>query len=222
MASSTLLHSGDQAFERRLSVEKLNQMTHGLGLVLSVVGSVVLLSLAAQQEDPWRLAGCLIYVLALTALYAASTLSHSFVEPRRRHFFRIVDQVCIFLLIAGTYTPFMMAFLRESWAFVLLPIVWFLAAIGIAFKVLVKGHENVSTFAYVLLGWLPVTGAVPISQYMPVGALLWILAGGVLYTLGTLFLTFDERVPYFHPIWHLFVIAASMCHFYAVMMYVLP
>jgi hemolysin III len=202
-------------------VEKINQLTHALGLVLSVVGSVVLMVLAAQQEDPWRLAGCFIYAGALMALYAASTLSHSFVDPRRRHFFRIVDQVCIFLLIAGTYTPFMMAFLRESWTFLLLPTVWILAALGIGFKVLVKGHENVSTFAYVLMGWLPVIGAGPICECMPAGALYWILAGGVLYTLGTLFLTFDGRVPYFHPIWHLFVIAASMCHFYAVMTYVI-
>ena len=222
MASSSLSHCPPERLATLLAVERVNQLTHGLGLVLSIVGSVVLLSLAAQQEDPWRLIGCLVYAGALVALYAASTLSHSFVDPRRRHFFRIVDQVCIFLLIAGTYTPFMVAFLRESWTFVLLPIVWMLAVLGIGFKLFVKGHENVATAAYVAMGWVPALGAKPICDCMPAGALYWILAGGVLYTVGTLFLTLDERVPYFHPIWHLFVIVASMCHFYAVMAYVIP
>src|SRR5205085_5230949 len=108
VASSTFSDCRQQRLESLLAVEKVNQLTHALGLVLSVVGSVVLLSLAAQQEDPWRLIGCLIYGGALMALYAASTLSHSFADPQRRHFFRVMDQVCIFLLIAGTYTPFIM------------------------------------------------------------------------------------------------------------------
>jgi len=224
MVDSSEFDSGPHpaAAPRGLSDEAANLLTHAAGLVLSVVATAALLIVVRRQGDVWQIVGCSIYGATLVSLYAASTLSHSFQNPRLRLFFRLLDQVCIFLLIAGTYTPFALAYLREGWWWLLLASIWGMAALGIFFKIFFRRMNNVATAAYVIMGWLPALAVRPISQRMPDAALAWILAGGVLYTVGTIFLSRDERVRYFHALWHLFVIAASACHWVAVMYFVVP
>ena len=202
--------------------ELLNLLTHGLGLMLSLVAVDRMVVGLADWHNPWCAAGCIVYVASLVAVYAASTLSHSFREARLRHFFRTVDQVCIFFLIAGTYTPWGVTFYSEGWGRPLLVAIWVLAFAGAGFKLFVTGHDNVGVAFYVLLGWLPALAAPEIIRRVPAAALGWLVAGGLCYTLGTYFLSRDDRRPYFHAIWHLMVIAGSACHFYGIMRYVVP
>ncbi|MBI3837807.1 MAG: hemolysin III family protein [Planctomycetia bacterium] len=202
--------------------ELANRLTHGLGFALSIVGTVVLLRRTALHGDTMQMVGVSVYGATLMALYAASTLSHSFERPRIRHFFRTVDQVCIFLLIAGTYTPISLTYLREGWWWALFISMWGLTLVGIFFKIFFTGLHSVTVSAYVVLGWMPAIAIKPIVAAMPAAALLWLVVGGILYTIGTLFLIRDEQVPYFHATWHVFVIAASACHYVAVMQFVVP
>ena len=201
--------------------ETANSITHGIGLALSATAAAVLMQAAAQTHDAWTLAGCGIYALTMVAVYAASTLSHVFRAPAPRQFFRILDQACIYLMIAGTYTPFGLTYLRGGWWWLLLSAMWFVALLGVLSKTWLRHRvEAASAWTYVLLGWLPVTAAKPIMETVPPGALIWMLIGGLLYTLGTVFLTLDSRVRYFHSVWHLLVIAASAAHFWAIYHYV--
>ncbi len=202
--------------------EFANCLTHALGFALSLVGSVALLNVTARYGDTLQMVGVSVYGATLLALYAASTLSHSFERPRIRHFFRTMDQVCIFLLIAGTFTPISLTYMREGWWWALLISIWGLALAGIFVKIFFTKLQTVTVSAYVLLGWMPTIAIKPIVEAMPAAALWWMLVGGIFYTLGTLFLMRDERVPYFHAIWHLFVIAGSACHYVAVMRFVVP
>jgi hemolysin III len=202
--------------------EIANCITHALGCVLSIAGTVVLTRAMAQYGDTVQIVGVSVYGATLVALYAASTLSHSFEQPQLRHFFRTVDQVCIFLLIAGTYTPVALTYLREGWWWTLFITVWGCAIAGIFFKLFFTRLQNVSVSAYVLLGWLPVVGIKPIIETMPVPAMLWFAAGGLCYTIGVVFLLRDDRVPFFHATWHVLVIAGSACHYYAVLTYMVP
>jgi hemolysin III len=202
--------------------ELANRVTHALGLALAIVGTATLLSATDKRGDMLQMIGVSVYGATLVALYAASTLSHSFERPRLRHLFRTVDQVCIFLLIAGTFTPISLTYLRAGWWWALFISVWGLAIAGIFFKIFFARLQNVAVSAYVLLGWMPVVAIKPIVELMPSAALAWIIAGGLFYTVGTLFLLRDDRVPFFHAIWHLFVVAGSACHYFAVLRFVVP
>ncbi len=202
--------------------EIANCATHALGFALSLIGTMALLRLTRQHGDALQMVGVTVYGTTLIALYGASTLSHSFERPRIRHFFRTVDQVCIFLLIAGTYTPISLTYLREGWWWALFITVWGLALVGIFFKIFFARLQGVGIAAYILLGWMPVIAIEPIVAAMPSAALAWIVLGGIFYTLGTLFLMRDEQVPFFHAIWHLFVIAGSACHYFAVVRFIVP
>jgi hemolysin III len=205
-----------------LSEETANQLTHGAGLVLSVVGAAILVNSARFHSDPLQFVGCCIYAGSLVALYAASTLSHTFRTPPMRRFFRMLDQVCIFLLIAGTFTPFALSYFLHGWLWGLSLVMWGLTCVGIFFKVCFRRIRNVSIGAYVLLAWIPLIAMHEIVRVIPAGALLLIFLGGVLYSIGTLFLVLDEKFPYFHAVWHMLVISASVCHYCAVMIYVIP
>jgi hemolysin III len=205
-----------------LSEETANQLTHGLGLLLSVVGAAVLVSSARAHSDPLQFVGCCVYAASLVSLYAASTLSHSFRTPPMRHFFRMLDQVCIFLLIAGTFTPFALSYFRHGWLWGLTLVMWGLTCVGIFFKVCFRRLRNVSVGAYVLLAWIPLVAVHEIVHVMPAGALVLIFLGGMLYTLGILFLMLDEKYSYFHAVWHVLVMSASVCHYCAVILYVIP
>ncbi len=198
--------------------ELANLLTHGCGLVLSIVGTAILVNRAVVHGTTLQVIGVSIYGATLMALYAASTLSHTFEQPRLRHFFRTVDQVCIFLLIAGTFTPISLTYLHKGWWWALFASMWILALAGIICKLFYTRLHSVTLGAYVLLGWLPAAAMKPILAAVPSTVLWWMLAGGLLYTVGTVFLMRDNRVRFFHATWHLFVIAGSACHYCAVLM----
>lgn len=200
--------------------EKINGATHALGLALSVVGFELLLARAFRLGDAWQIAGCVVYASALVAVYAASTLSHAFQHPRLRRLFRILDQAFIFLLIAGTFTPLSLSYLRGGAWWVLFGVMWLIALGGFVSKAAFAHRvDAVSTALHVTLGWLPVLAAKPMMALVP-GGLLWsMFYGGMCYTVGTFFLMRDERFPYFHAVWHLLVIAGSAFHFWGIYWY---
>ncbi|HEX5705786.1 MAG TPA: hemolysin III family protein [Pyrinomonadaceae bacterium] len=207
----------------RLSVEEMaNCATHGVGLVLSLVGLVVLVTLAATRGGALHLASCVVYGASLVALYLSSTLYHGARTPRAKDIFRLFDHCCIYLLIAGTYTPFTLVTLRGAWGWTLFGLVWTFAAVGITCRLLFgERYRVVAVASYVMMGWLAVIAVKPIFEIVPVGALVWIAAGGLAYTAGVFFFA-CKRVPHNHAIWHVFVLCGSVCHYLAVMLYVIP
>ena len=202
---------------RCLSAEEfVNSLTHGAGLALSIAGFVVLLVLAAMRGSAWRIVSCAVYGSTLVCLYTASTLYHSTRSRRLKRVLKICDHSAIYLLIAGTYTPFLLVNLRGSWGWSLFAVIWGLAMAGILFKVwFVEHFPIVSTAVYLLMGWLALVAVKPMFLSVPHSGLLWLLAGGVLYTVGVVFYSW-KKVPYNHAIWHGFVIAGSTCHYFAV------
>jgi len=207
-----------RALAHRISAEELaNTVTHGIGLALSIAGFVVLLVLAAVRGSSRHIVSCAIYGATLVCLYAASTFYHGIPSPRRKRALRIFDHCAIYLLIAGTYTPFLLVNLRGGWGWSLLGIVWGFAMAGIVFKFRFVDHfPFLSTVIYLLMGWLAVIALKPLLAAVPASGLLWLLAGGLLYTLGVVFYGW-KRLPYNHVIWHLFVLAGSTCHYVAVL-----
>jgi hemolysin III len=209
--------------ERQKIVEEIaNSITHGVGLVLSLAGFAALVILAFARGSRWHIVGCLVYGATLVGLYAASTLYHSFQKPRLKRIFLAADQVAIYLLIAGTYTPFMLVNLRGFWGWTLLTLVWTLAVCGIVCRIVLAERSSRLTVAlYVAIAWMAIIAVKPIFATVPLGGLAWIGAGGLAYMTGLVFFAWD-RLPFNHTIWHLFVIAGSGCHYFAVMFYVLP
>jgi hemolysin III len=201
--------------------EVVNTLTHGAGALLAVVGSAVMLLTAWAGGNWWHLAGCGVYAASLIGVYLASTLSHAVFDPQRRHRFRRLDQGLIFLLIAGTYTPFAFAYLQTLAGWILTTSMWLVAWYGFYQKVLHRGYiDRTAVYIYLALGWMPLLGFPFIRHLIPLEVFLWILAGGVLYSLGTIFLMVDSRRYFFHAVWHVLVIAASAVHFWAVYKYV--
>lgn len=199
--------------------EMANRLTHACGFVLSLVGAAVMLTTAAGTADAYRIVGCGVYVLSLVAVYAASTLSHSFDDPRTRDFYRLLDQVCIFLLVVGTYTPFGLVHLRHGAWWLLLAAMWLCAVLGIVVRMR-RGSQAVAIPFYVLLGWMPVVGLWRILEVAPLSGLGLVLAGGLAYSGGTWFLANDHRRPYFHAVWHVCTIVGSACHYVFLLKYV--
>ena len=202
--------------------ELANSATHGMGLALSVAGCAVLVTLAALRGNAWHIVACSIYGGTLVCLYGASTVYHSVRSRRLKRILRIVDHSTIYLLIAGTYTPFTLVLLKGGWGWTLFGLVWGLSLAGILLKVwFVDRLPVVSTMVYVALGWLVIIAIKPVVALVPVAAILWLLAGGLLYTAGVGFFAW-QKLPYHHAIWHLFVMGGSVCHYLAVMYYVVP
>ena len=209
-----LLHSTMQSGER------FNSITHLAGAVLAAIGSIVLIVLAARTGDAWKIVGCSVYGAALCILYGASTLYHG-VRRRWKAILRKLDHCAIYILIAGTYTPFALVTLRGSWGWTLFGLAWGLDALGIAQEfVFGKGARRLSIAIYVVMGWMGVVALGPLVDALGMTGLAWLLAGGVFYTAGIAFYLFDERVRHFHGVWHLFVLAGSAVHFIAVAFYV--
>jgi hemolysin III len=208
----------------RLDAEEVvNAVTHGIGLALSVCGAVVMVANVMAHGDAWRVASCGIYLASLVAVYAMSTLSHSFAAPRIRSFFRRLDQGFIYFLIVATYTPFSLVYLRTWPWWCLLGVMWSVALWGFFSKVLFAHRvEAVSVWPCIVLGWLPVIAAPSLLHVLSPAVLWWMLGGGLLYSLGTLFLIHDNRIRHFHAIWHLFVIGGSACHFVAILQFIAP
>lgn len=202
--------------------ELANSLTHGIGLALSLAGLAMLVILASLKGTAWHIVSCSVYGSTLVLLYAASTLYHSLRAPRVKQILRVVDHAAIYLLIAGTYTPFTLVNLRGSWGWTLFGVVWGLALLGIVSKVFFADRFRiVSTAVYLIMGWLVVIALKPLLALVPSGGILWLLAGGLAYTFGVVFYVWP-RVPYGHAIWHLFVLAGSFCHYLAVLLYVIP
>jgi hemolysin III len=209
--------------ERRLLIEEIaNSFTHGIGLILSLAGLAALIFLAWTKGGRSHIIGCSIYGATLVLVYAASTLYHGVRNPRIKHIFRLFDHAAIYLVIAGTYTPFTLINLRGFWGWTLLILVWSLSLFGIAFKItFVNRYKGVSMALYLVIGWLAVIAAKPIISSIPPDCLALIMGGAAAYMIGLIFYAW-ERLPFSHTIWHIFVIVGSICHYCAVVFYVLP
>jgi hemolysin III len=202
-----------------LGEEIANAVTHGVGLVASLIGLPILVLAAAARGDALLVAGCSVFGATLVALYAASTLYHAVPPSRAKQVLRVIDHAAIYLLIAGTYTPFTLGVLRAHAGWILFGVVWCLAALGILFKVaLGMRFPRASTLVYVLMGWLAIIAIRPLAAGLPQTGLAWLIAGGLFYTGGVYFYA-KRRLRYGHTVWHLFVLAGSVCHFWAVLGY---
>jgi hemolysin III len=201
--------------------ELANGAIHGVGAALSIAGLTLLVTLAAGR-DARHLASALVFGVALLLLYSASTVYHLATGPRLKHAFKVVDHACIYVLIAGTYTPFALVTLRGATGWWLFGLVWTLAIAGVALETAwVHRPKAVAALVYLAMGWLVVGAHRPLFARLPDGGLALLLAGGLLYSFGTIFYVM-HRVRYMHSVWHAFVLAGSMCHFLAVARYVLP
>lgn len=202
-----------------LEAELANSISHGVGLLLAVAFVTVLLVSATRLGGIRFVVGSSVFGATMVLVYLSSTLYHSISHERTKHVFRLLDHSAVFLLIAGTYTPFALGILRGPWGWTLLAIVWLLAAIGIAMKFIFGARYIwISITLYLVMGWLAVAAAKPILLLVPLPGILWILAGGIAYTGGLAFFV-SRRLRYGHFIWHLFVIAGTTCHFFAVLWY---
>lgn len=197
-------------------------ITHGLGAVLSVAGLVFLVLAAVKRGDAWHVVSVTIYSASLVILYGGSTLYHSISSPFWRHVAKIIDHSAIYLLIAGTYTPFTLVTLRGPWGWTLFGIVWGLAIIGMAVESWwVYRPEKVATAIFIAMGWVVLIAIKPLMENLSAGGIRWLVAGGLLYSAGTIFYIIKD-VRFMHAVWHLFVLGGSVCHFFAVMYYVVP
>lgn len=209
--------------ERRFHLEETaSALTHGIGAVASVLGGAALITFAALGGDVWQLLSAIVFSTTLFLLYTSSTLYHAMRRQVVRARLRIADHCAIYLLIAGTYTPFALVTLRGAWGWSLFGVVWALAVGGVVFKLFCTGRlKRLSTAIYLGMGWLVVVAVQPFLEALSTGTLLWLVAGGLAYTLGTAFYH-SRRIPFAHAVWHLFVMAGSACHFVAVASQVVP
>ena len=209
----------DESETRREEIA--NALTHGAGAVASLVGGVVLIVLAAVYGDAWKVVSSAVFSATLVLLYTASTVYHAARRPAVKARLKVFDHCAIYLLIAGTYTPFTLLGLRGGWGWSLFGVAWGLAVAGVVFKLFFTGRfPRVSTALYLAMGWMVVVAIVPMIERLSPSVLAWLVAGGLAYTAGTVF--YHNRRPYAHAIWHLFVLAGSACHFVAVAQQVLP
>jgi hemolysin III len=203
--------------------EIANSATHGAALLASLAAVPILVLGALRNGDGWRVASAAVFGATLIALYGASTLYHAWKPGDFKRALRIVDHSAIYLLIAGTYTPFMVGALRGVWGWTMLAIIWTLALLGVVAKwSLGIRFPRLSTALYVAMGWLIVIAAKPMATHMSPNGLAWLAAGGLCYTGGVVFYATDARLRYGHAVWHLFVAAGSCCHFVAVLLYAGP
>lgn len=199
--------------------EIANCISHGLGLILTLVAVPILIAAAVRSGNMHFTVGVSVFGGTMVLLYLASTLYHSLTHEAAKRLFRLFDHTAIFLLIAGTYTPFSLGVLRGPWGWSLLAAVWTLAFVGITLKIRKRTrHSRICIVLYVIMGWLAIVAVKPIVMLVPVPGILLILAGGIAYTGGLAFFA-AHRIRYHHFIWHLFVIAGTSCHFFAVLWY---
>lgn len=212
----------DELKSYSLPEEIANSVTHGIGFLLALAALVLLVVFSALRGTVWHVVACSIYGTTLVLLFGASTLYHSLPWPRVKAVLKVLDHSAIYLLIAGTYTPFLLVPLRGAWGWSLFGILWGMALAGIVFKIFFAGRfKLVSTLLYIGMGWMVVIAIRPLWVSLPMGGLIWLVAGGLFYTGGTVFYL-QHRIPYNHAIWHAFVLAGSLCHFFSVMLYVIP
>jgi hemolysin III len=206
--------------DQSLGEEIANSISHGIGLVAALVGIPFLILHAARHGDAGFIVGASIFSATVILLYLASTLYHALPIGRAKRVFQIIEHSAIFLLIAGTYTPFTLGVLHGAWGWTLFGIVWSLAVAGVALKAFTKdSHPILSTGLYLLMGWVVVIAVDPLIARVPTAGLLLLIAGGLSYTAGVAFFATDSRLLYGHLIWHLFVMAGTACHYFAVLWY---
>ncbi len=202
--------------------EIANSVTHGVGLILAIAGLAILTAFASRLGNAWHVVSCTIFATTLILQYTFSTLYHSIQIPRAKSVMRVLDHSAIFLLIAGTYTPFMLVNLRGTWGWTLFGVVWTLALLGVLFQVsLLRRWQGISLALYIGMGWVVVIAIKPMLVSVAPGGLILLLLGGLAYTSGVVFYLW-ERLHYNHAIWHGFVLAGSILHFFAVLFYVIP
>jgi len=200
--------------------EQLNAISHAIGALLGIVALVLLIVLDTHKTD-WSLFSVIVYGISIITLFTASTLYHAVKGKRRKHYFRIIDHIGIYLLIAGTYTPVLLITLEHSLGWTLFWVVWGIAGFGLVLKLFFTGRFGVfSTMLYLLMGWLIVFDFSTLSNLVNPNAILLLIAGGLSYTIGIIFYTI-HRIPYNHVIWHLFVLAGAICHFFMILFYVI-
>lgn len=200
--------------------ERFNAYTHLVGALLALAGAVVLIVLGAMKQDVWKIVSFAIYGASLVILYSASTLYHS-TRGRLKAFFRKLDHTAIYLLIAGSYTPFTLVTLRGPWGWWLFGVIWALALLGILQEFwLGKRTRVLSLIIYVLMGWIALVAVMPLVDTLSLAGFAWLAAGGLAYTAGIVFYVYDERFTHWHGIWHLFVVAGSALHYIAILLYV--
>ncbi|TDB38132.1 MAG: hemolysin III family protein [Actinobacteria bacterium] len=217
-----VLATADPKRRYSLGEEIANAVTHGVGVGLSIAALTLLVAFAAIWGNGWHLASAIVYGVTMLLLYVSSTLYHSVPGEKARHIFKIIDHSSIYLLIAGTYTPFTLVTLRASGGWWLFGIVWSLAIAGVALEAFwVYRPKWLSAVVYLAMGWLVVVAINPLMANLPSAGVGLLVSGGLAYTLGTIFYVL-KKVPYTHAVWHLFVLAGSACHFLAVMLFVLP
>jgi hemolysin III len=205
--------------KQSLGEEIANSVSHGAGLLVALAATPVLIIDAARSGGAAGVAGASVFVFTLALLYSTSVLYHAFPQNRAKRVFRMLDHGAIFLLIAGTYTPFTLGVLRGAWGWTLLGLVWGLALTGIVLNA-ASGlrYPRLSVVLYIAMGWLVIIAIKPLLLLMPVEGFLWLLAGGIAYTAGVAFYA-AKRIRYSHFVWHMFVLAGTACHFIAVMRY---
>jgi hemolysin III len=200
--------------------ERFNGITHLTGAALALAGAIVLVVLAAGTGDAWKIVSFSVYGATLVLLYLFSTLYHS-LRGRAKAVFCKLDHSAIYLLIAGTYTPFTLITLRGAWGWSMFGASWALAAVGIAQELWLKKKNRVlSVILYLLMGWMAIAAVHPLLQALSWDGFAWLAAGGVLYTVGVAFYALDDRIPHGHGVWHLFVLAGSVSHYGAILFYV--
>jgi hemolysin III len=202
-----------------LGEEIANSVSHGIGLLLALAAFPILVTVALQRGNAMEIAGASVFATTVVLLYSTSMLFHAFPQNRAKRIFQVLDHSAIYFLIAGTYTPFTLGVLHGTWGWILFGLVWSMAVVGTALKVLGGIRYNtVSTFVYLAMGWLVVIAADTVWTLVPKWGIFWLVAGGIAYTAGAAFFL-AERVRFFHFVWHLFVVAGTACHFIAVLWY---
>lgn len=200
--------------------EIAHSITHGIGAILSVAGLVLLIVFSSLSGNPWKIVSVTIFGITMLLMYLSSTIVHSLPVGKWKDIFQIFDHSSIYLFIAGTYTPFLLVHLRSGIGWTLFGVIWGIAIVGIIFKVFfVKRFLILSTIFYILMGWLIVLVWEPLNQTVHNNGIMLLVIGGILYTIGTIFFIW-RKIPYHHVIWHLFVLAGSICHFFAIFYYV--
>jgi hemolysin III len=223
--------ASSKAWSQASKEELANALTHGLGAALSIAALVLMIVFASLRGSARHIVGACIFGSTMVLLYVMSTLYHSFRGRRVKLVFRVLDHASIFLLIAGTYTPFCLATLKGAWGWTLFGLIWGLATVGITLKSILLSRadhllsrrlwEGVSLAIYLLMGWLIVIAILPLWKALPTAGLLWLFGGGLCYTFGAAFYAW-QRLPYHHALWHLAVVAGTGCHFACVLGFVIP
>lgn len=201
--------------------ELAHTVTHAIGWLLSMIGTCLLMARVWEGADWWRIVGCAIFCASLIAVYGASTFSHAVGSPKPRRLFRMLDQAAIYLLIVGTYTPFALALMRTPVWWVFFVLMWTIALSGLTAKLWFAHRvDSVTLWSYVLLGWMTMIPMIGLIGTVPLACLVWVVFGGLIYTLGTVFFALDNKRFHCHAIWHTLVMAGSTCHWVAIFFFV--